>query len=718
MNMLNKILGTAIIFFCCFGLKAEELDRSVKPQPGPAPSIEMGEYESFELENGLQVFVVENDRLPRVALNLVLDMGPIEEGNKKGYRSVTGDLLKTGTENRTRNEINEEIDFLGARFSTNSNGFFATSLSHNTEELLDIVADVMKNPLFEQEEFDRIINRRKSNLAAEKDDGSAIASKIRSKVFFEGHPYQESTTSETIENVSLQDCKNYYDSYFRPNIGYMSVVGDITKEEAQEMLENYFGDWESQEVEKQEFDKPEPPEQNQISIHNRAHATQTVLNIGHPVDLQPGADDAIKASLMNTLLGGGFFRLNDLLREDRAYTYGSYSRLSTDSEIGQFMAGADVRTQVTDSSAYLILEEMNRLREEPVDENELQRVKNFRTGNFAISLENPQTVARFALNIARYDLPEDYYANYLKEIEKVEVDDIQEMAQKYLKPDNAHIVAVGQANEFTEGLTELVPGPEPRYFDQEGNEIDPPRKYDIPDDLTAEDVIDNYIEAIGGRDNLELIKSFSTMTSANVQGTRIEIEEHKQNPDKFFNQVSMGGNIMNKRVLNGDRGYTMEGGVRQEMEEDQLKETRIEGQVVEEMFYGKYDVEIDLNGIEEVDGKPAYSVDVSLPSGTNKTLYFDKETHLKVRESTMMETPQGEMPITINYLEYAEVEGVKKTGFGSWLKGVFGGNREVEGLKFPVKMEQNLGPQTFEIAVDERKVNHEIDPEKFEIDLD
>lgn len=711
MIMYKKaLIGLVLMAFTVNQGYSGELDRSVKPEPGPAPSIEMGDYESFELDNGLEVFVVENDRLPRVIFNLVLDTGPIEEGDKKGHRRVTGDLLQTGTENRSRNEINEEIDFLGANLSTSGDGFYGTTLSRNTEDFLDIAADVVLNPSFPEEEFERIISQEQSNISAEKGEPSSIASKIRSRVFFEGHPYEESATTQTIENVTLEDCKNYYEEYFNPEMGYLSVVGDVTKEEIKPLIEESFEEWEEKATEKQDFEKPEKPDSRELAIHDRPHATQTVLNIGHPIELQPGDEDAIDASVMNTLLGGGFFRLNEILREDRAYTYGSYSRLSNDQEVGHFMVSADVTPEATDSSAYLIFREMERLRNEPVGEEELERVKNYRTGNFAISLEDPQTIARFALNIARYDLPEDYYEDYLKNIEDITKEDIQEVANEYLKPDNSHVVAVGEKDEFKESLVELNDIENVRYFDEEGYETEAPQDFDIAEDLTAEDVIENYIEARGG-EKLELIDNVSTFTSATVQGTPMQIEEHKEEPYKHFNEVKVGPNVMNKQVLNNDEGYAQgQGGARQPLEGDELEEARIESHIIPEMHYEKHGVETELTGIQEVNGDPAYVIEVTYPTGSAKTFYYDRESHLKVRQTEVVESPQGEMTVSVDYLEYEEIEGVEESGFLGFI-----GGGEVEGIKFPVRMEQSLGPQRFEVSIDERNFNHDIDASKFDV---
>ncbi len=223
------------------------------------------------------------------------------------------------------------------------------------------------------------------------------------------------------------------------------------------MVKKYFGSWEAGEVPSYHYPDPSPPASPTVAIVDRPYAVQSVIKVGYPVEFTIGMEDYIKARVMNVLLGGGTYRLYNNLREEHGYTYGAYSMLSQDKYVGNFQATADVRNEVTDSSVYQILYEMKRLREERVPVEELNIVKNYMMGNFSLALEDPQTVARFALNIARYDLSPDYYANYLKGISLVSPDDIQQMALKYIKPDNAYILVVCKASEIAEGLTNEMP---------------------------------------------------------------------------------------------------------------------------------------------------------------------------------------------------------------------------------------------------------------------
>nr|MDA3862111.1 pitrilysin family protein [Melioribacteraceae bacterium] len=409
-----------------------QVDRTQKPNPGPAPEINIGEYESFTLDNGLKVFVVENNKLPRVAFSLQLHREAIMEKENTGYISIAGALLRTGTANKTKDELDEAIDFIGANISTSSTGIYGSSLTKHTDNLLALMSDVLLHPSFKEEELEKIKKQTISGLKAAKEQPSAIASNIRKVLLYgKDHPYGEIQTEETVANVTVDMCKEYYNSYFHPNIAFLAIVGDITKDDAEELVKKYFGEWKAQEVPTFTYADVSAPTNNKIAFVERANAVQSVVNITYPIELDKFGDNAIKASVMNYLLGGGasgeFFQV---LREEKGYTYGAYSSIGGDKLVGNFTASCDARNEVTDSVIITFLDVMNKFRDEKVSEKKLQAAKNYLTGSFSRALESSQTVASFALNIARYNLPSDYYQNYLKKLNSFTVEDISESAKK------------------------------------------------------------------------------------------------------------------------------------------------------------------------------------------------------------------------------------------------------------------------------------------------
>ncbi len=685
--MKNKIL--VLIFSFIISLPSiAQVDRSKMPQPGPAPEINLGKYESFTLPNGLKVFVVENHKLPRVTFSLVVDRDPVKEGDAVGFLEATGDLLRTGTKTKSKDQLDSDIDFIGARLSTSSTGVFAMSLSDYTEKLISIMSDIVLNSEFKQAELDKIIKRMRSGLAAQKDDPGSIASVVENAVLFgKDHPYGESETNQTLDNITLQMCKNYYTKFFAPNISYLAVVGDITPAKAKSLVAKYFGKWKKKEVPTFTYKTPTAPKEREVALVDRENSVQSVINVAYPIQLKLGDPDLIKAAVTNTILGGGVFRLFENLREKHSYTYGAYSSLIQDKLVGNFDANTEVRNEVTDSSITQILYEMDRIRKEKVGDDELQMAKNYMTGNFAINLEQPETIATYAINIDRYNLPKDYYQNYLKNIDAVTKDDVQKMAQKYILPDNSYVIVVGKGSEIENSLKQFGPI---TLYDQYGDKIDT-TKNKAPEGVTAKSIIDKYINAIGGKANLEKVKDKTTVMRGTVQGMTITMIIYQKEPNKIKQELEAG--VMKQDIYyDGSKGLMSANGNSQEITGDGLERMKYEAMIHPLFIVDSLKLNYKLDGIEKVNGKDAYKIEISLPGGKNWVEYFDPESGLRVKDSKQLVTPQGTFTQENEYSDY----------------------RNVEGVMYPFKLKQSVGGQTLEMNVSSIKVNTGIPDDKFE----
>lgn len=670
-----------------------QLDRSKMPAPAPASEIKFGDYSSFQLDNGLKVFVVENTKLPRASISLVLHHDPVIEKDKVGFSEITGQLLRTGTKTRTKEQIDEEIDFLGANLSTSSSGAFGNSLKKNFEKMLEIFSDVILNPEFKQEELDKIKKQYLSNLQIQKDDPNAIADNVRKVlVFGKDHPYGEIITEETINSITIDLCKDYYDTYFRPNIGYLAIVGDITKTEAEKLVKKYFAKWEKKDVPVFNYPSAKAPLVNKVSIVDRPTSVQSVINITYPIDLKKFNEEAIKATVMNHILGGNASaRLFRNLREDKAFTYGAYSSIEPDMIAGSFTAECEARNSVTDSAITEFLNEMKRLRNEKVSDEELKSAINFLSGSFARSLENPQTIASFALNIARYNLPKDYYKNYLKTLNAVTADDIQEMAKKYLKVNNAHILVVGNAAEVANNLKKFSPAGKVNYLDIYGNPYDPSAKK-LSSDITPEVVLDKYINAIGGKEKLLSIKDKKMVMKGKIQGLDLTIELYQKLPNKLY-QLLDAGVMKQETWFDGTVGKTSGMGQEMKIEGDELEALKSQAYMNLELDYKTLNIIPELTGIETFDGKDFYRIKFTMNNQKSFTRYYDVESGLLSRMVTSIDTPQGSFTQTTVFDDY----------------------KDVSGVKFPFKLTQGMAGQNVTLDVTLLEVNTNLDDSIFQV---
>ena len=653
---MKKILIVACLLLTIASAQAQ-VDRTQAPKAAPAREIKIGEYQSFTLKNGLQVFVVENHKLPRVQFSIQLKNDPIFQGEKEGYIEMAGTLIGTGTKTKTKAQLDEETDFIGANLNTSSDGIFASSLSKHTTKLLDLMSDVLYNPAFAQEEMDKLKTQTLSGIEAGKDNPNVISDNVRrTLVFGKEHPYGLSATEKTVGSITLDDCKNYYNTYFRPGNAFLIIVGDIDLKTAKSLSEKYFAKWAPAEVKYPTYVKPKEPAKTYVALVDRPASVQSVISVTYPVELRPGTQDAIKARVTNQILGGGFSsRLMQNLREKNAFTYGARSSLNADNLTGNFNATASVRNEVTDSSVLEFLSELKRMLNEPVLGKELAAAKAEISGAFGRSLESPQTIAGFALNTAKYNLPKDYYNNYLKYVDAVTLADVQATAKKFIRPDNAHIVIVGKSADVADKLKKFG---EVKHFDIYGESYVPTKASALPAGLTAEKVIANYIEAIGGAKKIQELKSVKMTMKAAFQGAELIMTNSKKS-GKSLTEISVQGNVMQKIVSDGKDYAVIAMGQKTPVDAATKEKNLFEAYIVPETMIAAMNVKTTLKAVENLEGKDAYVVEYVFPAGEKITNYFDKETGQKVQTVELAKTPQGEISVPTKLQDYKEVGGVK-----------------------------------------------------------
>lgn len=689
---MKKIITTLVLVFMAVTTYAQ-VDRTKMPEPGPSPEINLLEPQRFELKNGLKVLVVENHKLPRVAIQLRIDNPPIAEGDKSGVSSFVSSLLGNGSKSISKDAFNEEVDFLGARISFGSQSAFASSLSKYFPRILELMADAALNPNFTQEEFDKEKDKLITGLKTQEKDVAAIAGRAQAALAYgKEHPYGEFTSEETVNNVTLADVKQFYSSYFVPANAYLIVIGDITPKEVEKLVKKNFTPWTKATPPSFEYTKPQDALYTQINFVDVPNAVQSEIAVESLVDLKMSSPDYLAALVTNQILGGGGEgRLFLNLREDKGYTYGSYSRLGNDKYApSRFMATASVRNAVTDSSVVELLKEIDRIIKEPVTAEELANTKEKYIGNFIMALERPETIAGYALNIETEGLPKDFYKTYLERINAITVEEVQAAAKKYFSTENARVVIAGKGSEVLDNLEKVTFNGKKlpvHYFDKEVNKVEKP-KYEvaIPEGTTVKTVLESYIKAIGGKSKLEGVNSYAMTAEAEMQGMKLDLEMKKTSKDQFMQDVKVMGNSMSKQVVDGDKGYMVMQGQRKDLGEEELQKLKAESSPFPEMDY--LNGTVSLEGIEMVDGQKAYKVKVS----KEKTSFYSMDTGLKIQDAVTVEAQGQTMSTTFGYGDY----------------------KEVSGILFPFQLIQSMGPQKIDFIVKDIKVNEGVTPADFQ----
>lgn len=662
------------------------IDRSVMPKPGPAPKVNIGKSQSFSLDNGLKVLVVENNKLPRVSFNLTLDNPPVAEGNKKGVRDLLSSMMGNGTSEMSKDQFNEEIDFYGAYVNMNAGGAYASTLSKFFPQVLDLVTDGVLDPLLTVEEFNSEKNKLQEGLKADEKNVSSVASNMQEAlVYGMMHPFGEFVNDKTVANVTFEDVKSYYKKNFVPGNAYLVVVGDVKFDDVKKQVTEKFAGWKKGSVTRGSYTEPVNLSGAQINFIDMPNAVQSEVATLNVTNLKMTDPDYFAVLMANQILGGGGEgRLFLNLREAHGWTYGSYSSIRGDKEISKFMTTASVRNAVTDSAIVEMLNELGRIRTEPVSEEELRNAKAKYIGNFVMQVQKPEVIARQALQTETQGLPADYYENYIKNINAVTREDVMAAAKKYFGKDNARIVVVGKADDVLPGLQGMnIPV---KYYDRYGTEIEAPKKKEVSSDVTAISVIDRFLKAVGGKEKAKGLKSVKTVYAMEIPGAPpgLVAEVIQLAPNKEKMSMKMGDAVMMQTVFDG-------------------KEMKQNGQVVPDGAAGKAAVkgiipqafytagDLKLTGISQVNGKDAYKITVT-QGGETSTEYYDVASGLHVQSEKTETSPQGDMTVVTQLDDY----------------------KSVDGISLPHKVTQTVGPQNIVMTAQSIVINKDVTDADFQ----
>ena len=436
----------------------EKLDRTKPPKAAPPKDVKFPDYFEEVMDNGLKVIVYQQSELPSVAVSLVIRGGSMNDAAVPGLASMTSEMLTKGTTARNATQIAEEIEFLGGNLSAGSgwdNSTVSVSiLSKHLDKAMVMMADVVLNPTFPEEELGRTRDQRLASILQRKSNANALAGTQFSKAVYGSHPYGQPSdgTEISIKGLKREEMVQFHKDYFIPNNSFIVAVGDVTPDKMKELVGKYFENWKEGKIKQSRFPEIGEVEQTKIQVVDRPGAVQSSIMIGH-VGLERKNPDFIPVSVMNTLLGGYFgSRLNLNIREDKGYTYGARSGFDMRLFRGPFSAGAEVRNAVTDSAIVEFLKEIKRMCDEPVGREELNGVKSYLTGMFPIQIETPGQVAARIVSIELYGLGKTYYNTYNSKVNAVTSDDIMRVAKKYLHPDKMVIVAAGKADLLKDTL--------------------------------------------------------------------------------------------------------------------------------------------------------------------------------------------------------------------------------------------------------------------------
>jgi zinc protease len=434
-------------------------DRTTSPPAGPPRPYRFPAVTRTTLANGLRVLVAETHNAPLLSLRTLVRSGADhDEPEYAGLASMVADLLDEGAGNRDAIKLAEDIGNLGGSLGTGADwdaSYLSLDvLSRYSAEAADIFSDITSRATLPEDGLERVRAERLTEILQQRDEAGAIAGKRFAKLLYGNGPYGYPMvgTPESVSKMTIDDVRRFYRRHYIPNNTSVVISGDVDAQQATQLIEQALGSWPRGEDPPRPGVTPQLRDTSHIFLIDRPTAVQSEIRIGH-VGVPRDCTDYFPLSVMNALLGGVFnSRINLNLRERHGYTYGARSSFLFRRSAGPFVVAAPVRNEVTTESVQEVLSELRRIRTGDVEDGELNDTKNYLMGVFPATVQSAGDIAGRLLDMELYGLPEDYFDRYRENIGAVSKDDVERVAKKYVDPDRATIVIVGNVKDIREPL--------------------------------------------------------------------------------------------------------------------------------------------------------------------------------------------------------------------------------------------------------------------------
>ncbi len=401
------------------------------------------------LGNGMVLLLSEKHTIPMVTINMAIKAGDTAEPeDKPGLASITASLLMQGTKRRTASRISGEIDFVGGALSVSGGDDFASAglrvLKKDIRTGLDLLSDVLMNPVFDQKEIDRKVKEILAEIQRQKEEPNVVAGEAFAKAVFGRNAYGRTSddVAAYLPKLTRQDILAFYSARYNPKNTIIAVVGDVTEKEINSLLKEYFKAWQGRE---QALPSPvAPPDRMNTSVIKiDKNITQANIDMGH-LGISRENPDYYAVMIMNYILGGGGFsaRLMDNIRDNKGLAYDVHSMFSAQKEPGAFTISIQTKNESANDVIAETFKEINRIQAEPVSDRELADAKAYLTGSFPLRMDTYAKIAGMLTSVEMYNLGLDYPQKYPGLINAVTKEDILRVAKKYLHPDKMVIVVV------------------------------------------------------------------------------------------------------------------------------------------------------------------------------------------------------------------------------------------------------------------------------------
>jgi len=448
------------------GAPPQEKPKEVMVLKGKAPvskdvlKVKLPRVQEADLPSGLHLMVLEDHRLPQINFQIIIPGagGYYDPANQIGLAQYTAQMMREGTKSRNTLQIAQELETMAANVSASSglSSQNATvsggALTENFDKVFDIGTDVLLNPIFPAEEWNRAKARAKTGLQQQRASPNFLASEKYSKIMYGDHPAGRiTTTAESLDAITSEAMAEFHRTHYVPDYALITFAGDISLADARKKVEAKLAGWQKAGTRKPAVTDPPAPPAPKVTLIGRPGSVQTLLMIGAPGMTRTDPDyEAL--TVANRVIGGVMGRLFRHLREEKGYTYGIGSGITAPKYRGDWTASTSVRTAVTGPALEDLLAEIAEMRDKPVPVSEFEDSKRALVASFALSLENTNAVLNYYVQSWTYGFPADHWDNYAARISAVTPEQAQAAAKKYWDASRLQIIAVGDAPQITELL--------------------------------------------------------------------------------------------------------------------------------------------------------------------------------------------------------------------------------------------------------------------------
>lgn len=419
-------------------------------------SYKLPEYSTFKLKNGLTVYLMERHTVPVISISTIIPAGAINDGTQAGLADLTATALKHGTKNYTKMQLDEAIDFIGASLNTSASKEFsrvsAKFASKDKTTVLNILKEVLINPAFNTEEFEKEKSRLLVNLEQQKESPRSVIGSYFNKLIYGDHVYGNITdgTNTSVSALTVNDLKKFHLANYIPNNAVMSIVGDFSSKAMKKEIIKLFASWKKGTTPPDNLGSEviNSPSESRVLLVNKEDAKETTFYIGSK-GISRNNPDYIAIDVINTLFGGRFTSmLNDELRVNSGLTYGAGSRFRTLKSGGTFYISTFTASKTTEAAIDKALEVLNKLHTNGIDDKSLTSAKNYVKGQFPPDYETTGQLANLLTQMFWYKLDASFINDFEKNVDNLDLKKANEIIAKYYPKDNLQFVLVGKASEI------------------------------------------------------------------------------------------------------------------------------------------------------------------------------------------------------------------------------------------------------------------------------